>query len=116
MASCLELWWDEARFLDRILSRMNAGDWPNRRLDIDRGGKERERASRPNDPSAQKLVQMRAALPADAFDTLVRAVRGAGIPGETTVFPGLSHGEAFRASIRHLLTAGAERGKGGKQP
>ena len=55
-------------------------------------------------PFAQRA--RRAALPADSFDTLVRAVRGAGIPGETTVFPGLSHGETFRASIGFLIENG----------
>lgn len=102
-AASPSLWWDEARFFDRVVGQMRAGEWPNRPLDLHHGELERARASRPDDPKVRKLLRMRAALPEDAFGILVEATRDAGIPGEATIFPGLSHGETFQASLRHLL-------------
>lgn len=103
VAASPSLWWDDARTFDRIVARMSAEDWPIRPLDLHQGEMERARASAPADPDAQKLARMRAALPEDAFGTLAAAARAADVPGETTVFPGLSHGETFHASARHLL-------------
>ena len=106
VAASPSLWWDDAHYFDRIVARMEAEDWPDRPLDFHRGELERARASKPDDPEVQQLLQMRAALPEDAFLTLVEAARDAGVPGETTIFPGLSHGETFSASIAHLLKEG----------
>lgn len=99
------LWWDHADFLTRITAQIEAGTWPDRRLDLHHGGQERERASNPANPNAQKLVQMRAALPPDALRGLDAALRAAGIPGALTIFPGLSHGESFGASVDATLNA-----------
>ena len=63
-------------------------------------------ARRPTDPRAQRLVQMRDALPDDALDDLDRALRGAGVPGHLRIFPGLSHGETFTRSL--MVAAGLE--------
>ncbi|SDE84429.1 hypothetical protein SAMN04488105_108202 [Salipiger thiooxidans] len=101
------LWWDGAAYFDRAKARARAGDWPPRPLDLHKGGMERERASTPDTPDARKLVRERAAAPARAFEDLDAALRAAGIPGETTVFPGLSHGETFRASLRQVLANAA---------
>lgn len=98
------LWWDYATFLQGVERQVKAGYWPKRRLDVHKGALERERASNPDNPNAQKLVKMRAALPEGALDGMVETFRAAGIPGKFEVFPGLSHGETFRASIRFLLT------------
>ncbi|WP_375261824.1 alpha/beta hydrolase [Palleronia sp.] len=103
VAASPSLWWNDGRYFDRTVGRMSAGDWPDQPLDLHRGEMERARASTPGNPNAQKLARMRAALREDAFGTLAATARAAGIPGETTIFPGLSHGETFRASIRHLL-------------
>ncbi|SFG94563.1 hypothetical protein SAMN04488020_10581 [Palleronia marisminoris] len=106
VAASPSLWWDDARYFDRLVARMEGRDWPHRPLDFHRGELERVRASKPDDPEVQQLLRMRAALPEDAFLTLVAAARAAGVPGQTTIFPGLSHGETFSASIAHLLKEG----------
>ncbi|MEN9063158.1 alpha/beta hydrolase [Ponticoccus litoralis] len=99
------LWWDHGNFLIRITAQIEAGRWSSRRLELHHGGQERKRASSPANPNAQKLVQMRAALPPDALQGLDAALRAAGIPGGVTTFPGLSHGESFGASVDATLNA-----------
>ena len=106
LAASPSLWWDYGSLLPRIDARVAAGSWPGRPLDLHHGGLERERASKPDNPNAQKLVRMRSALPEGALDGLDATLRDAGIPGSLTTFPGLSHGETFRASIRFLIENG----------
>ena len=106
VAASPSLWWDNGSLLPRIEAQLAAGHWPDRPLDLHHGGQERARASMPDDPKAQKLVRMRSALPEGALSGLDASLRGAGIPGSLTTFPGLSHGETFRASIRGLLERG----------
>ncbi len=106
VAASPSLWWDDAGYLARVRARIDAGDWPQRPIDLHVGALERERASRPANPNAQKLVKMRAALPEDALQDLAQTLRGAGIPGALHVFAGLSHGETFGASIENLLETG----------
>lgn len=101
VAASPSLWWDHGSFLARSAAR--ADRWPARPLVIHKGQRERERASRPESPDARKLVQMRAALPADALGGLVATLAAAGVAVDYEVFPGLSHGETFRHSIRFLL-------------
>ncbi|MFW2589854.1 alpha/beta hydrolase [Sagittula sp. SSi028] len=97
------LWWDYAKFMARL--ERAAPDFPNRPLALHQGAEERARASRPTNPNAQKLVQMRAALSETAFEDLAASLAGAGVPVRETVFPGLSHGESFGASALHTLNA-----------
>lgn len=96
------LWWEYGRFFDDV--KAGAESWPHRTVDIHHGALERERASAPDNPNAQKLVKMRAALPEGALDDLNRRLRAAGVEGHYETFPGLSHGETFRHSIKFLLT------------
>ncbi|WP_196222723.1 alpha/beta hydrolase [Pseudooceanicola algae] len=96
------LWWDHARFLGVLQAGLRAGQGPCAPVDLHLGGAERERASRPADPSAQPLVQMRAALPPDALGGLADDLARAGNSGAFTVFPGLSHGETFTRSVREV--------------
>lgn len=97
------LWWDNATYLARVTAQIDAGYWPPRPLIIHKGELERERASNPSGANAQKLVQMRAALPDDALGQLVAQMQAAEVPITYEVFPRLSHGESFSASLRHLL-------------
>lgn len=102
VAASPSLWWDNASFLTQIQG--NAGQFPNRPLSLHKGALERQRASNPDNPNAQKLVQMRAALPEDAFETLAETLAEAGVPITLRIFPDLSHGESFAASVDATLT------------
>lgn len=104
IAASPSLWWDDARFFNRLMAQLAAGNAPAVPLDLHLGEAERARASRPTDPRAQRLVQMRDALPQDALDDLDRALRAAGVPGHLRIFPGLSHGETFTRSL--MVAAG----------
>ena len=106
VAASPSLWWDYGSFLTRISAQLEAGDWPARALDLHKGALERERASNPDNPNAQKLVKMRAALPEGALEALDAELRQAGVPGRLEIFPDLSHGETFRASARRVVEEG----------
>ena len=56
---------------------------------------------------------MRTALPEDALEGFVSTLAAAGVAVDYEVFPGLSHGETFRRSIRFLLEGmdGAKRSR-----
>lgn len=97
------LWWDHGSFLGQLSAQIAAGGWRPRRLDLHKGELERARASNPDNPNAQKLVKMRAALPEGALEALNAELREAGVPGQLTIFPGLSHGETFRASVLRVV-------------
>ncbi|MGR3378002.1 alpha/beta hydrolase [Salipiger abyssi] len=103
VAASPALWWDDARFYARVLAIIVEGLSPMPVLDLHSGSAERTRASRPSNPDAQDLLRMRDALPAGALDRLSEALRGHGVPGETLVFDGLSHGESFASSARTTL-------------
>ncbi|MBE3637269.1 alpha/beta hydrolase [Mangrovicoccus algicola] len=103
IAASPALWWNDGAFWHDILAQLETPPVPRIRIDLHRGGAERERASRPDNAAAQGVVAMRDRLPADASAQLDAALRGAGVAGETRVFPGLSHGEAFSASLAHTL-------------
>ncbi|MEC7761588.1 MAG: alpha/beta hydrolase-fold protein [Pseudomonadota bacterium] len=107
VAASPSLWWDHATYFQRCLDRLRDGYEMPPVLDLHAGSAERARASRPENPNAQLLVQMREALPEGAFDDLATAVRAAGLHGETEVFDGLSHGETFARSLRVTLEAAA---------
>jgi len=97
VAASPALWWDEARFWQSLLDAAP----PATRIDTAVGSAERARASRPE--GAGGLISMRERLPEDALAQLRAHLRGAGVPGEDVTFPGLSHGEAFAASLCRTL-------------
>ena len=111
VAASPSLWWDNGSFLARLETQVDR--WPGRPLTIHKGELERARASHPDTPDAQRLAQMRTALPEDALEGFVSTLAAAGVAVDYEVFPGLSHGETFRRSIRFLLEGmdGAKRSR-----
>ncbi|MEQ3749228.1 MAG: alpha/beta hydrolase-fold protein [Celeribacter sp.] len=107
IAASPSLWWDEARYFDRLMARLAEGAAPRfmqtTPLTLHTGGAEHAPAPRKADPQARALVKMRDALPDTALRDLDRALRAAGVPGRLRVFAGLSHGEAFGQSLRVAL-------------
>ncbi|WP_341485744.1 alpha/beta hydrolase-fold protein [Thioclava sp. GXIMD4215] len=93
------LWWDEARIGPAFEAQMRAGRWSRRPLDIHIGSAERAKATDPGTKQTEAFVKMRGALPEHALEDLVSTARAAGIPGQFTQFPGLSHGQSFVASL-----------------
>tara|TARA_R110000868_G_scaffold69764_3_gene205188 strand:+ start:113944 stop:114741 length:798 start_codon:yes stop_codon:yes gene_type:complete len=104
------LWWDDMRYRFAVHAALALGARPSAPLDLHLGGAERERASLPPGEDVKPFIRMRAALPPDSHAELAADLARAGNPGGLTVFPGLSHGEAFGASLRETLRGFAGTG------
>ncbi|QDY71035.1 alpha/beta hydrolase [Qingshengfaniella alkalisoli] len=102
-AASPSLWWNDGEFAAQLSNWLDGDPLMSATLDIDHGSAERQRASRPANDNAQKLVRMRDAVPENLLEQFDARLRDKGVTGQMTTFDGFSHGETFPASLLKTL-------------
>ncbi|WP_252107096.1 MULTISPECIES: alpha/beta hydrolase-fold protein [unclassified Halomonas] len=101
------LWWGEGALLDALDSDSAAYTTSELRVLLSLGGGERERDTSHrdmSDPRVRAHLQRVSSVPPEAVEQLAERLDGFdGVTADYREFPGLSHGETFRASLMAAL-------------